>query len=371
MNCIMLVFGTRPEAIKMCPLIKELERRERFRIVTVVSGQHRELLSGVLSTFGVSPDHDLALMRRGQSQQELVGAMLSGFSRILRWEKPDLVLVHGDTTTTFAAALSCFYAGVDIGHVEAGLRTYDMTSPFPEEFNRRVTGLLARYHFAPTRKAAENLLREGTRRENVFVTGNTGIDALKYTVRPDYRSPLLSWAGEGKLVLLTLHRRESIGEPMERMLAAIKSGAEQRADARVLMPVHPNPAVREIVGRVLGDCPSIRICPPLDVVDFHNLMARSHMILTDSGGIQEEAAALGIPTLVLRDRTERPEGIDAGILRLAGTTFDGVYEGFCELYDSPLANASAKNAKNPYGDGQASVRIVDIIEAQWLRAKNG
>lgn len=362
MKKIMLVFGTRPEAIKMCPLVRELERRKTFRVVTVVSGQHRELLDGVLSTFGVTPAYDLALMREGQSQQALVGAMLSGFSDILSQEKPDLVLVHGDTTTTFAAALSCFYMGIDVGHVEAGLRTYDMASPFPEEFNRQATGLVAKYHFAPTQAAAENLLREGKRRETVFVTGNTGIDALKFTVRPDYRSPLLTWVEGGRLVLLTLHRRESIGEPMARMLAAIRKAAGERKDARILMPLHPNPAVRSLVERVLGDCPAARICPPLDVVNFHNLMARARMILTDSGGIQEEAAALGVPTLVLRDRTERPEGIDAGVLRLAGTSFEGVYGGFCELYDSAVLRETMKNAKNPYGDGRASARIADILE---------
>lgn len=362
MKSIMFVFGTRPEAIKMCPPMRELEARGRFHVVTVVSGQHRELLDGVLSTFGVTPAYDLALMREGQSQQALVGAMLSGFSDILSQEKPDLVLVHGDTTTTFAAALSCFYMGIDVGHVEAGLRTYDMASPFPEEFNRQATGLVAKYHFAPTQAAAENLLREGKRRETVFVTGNTGIDALRFTVRPDYHSPLLTWAGEGRLVLLTLHRRETIGEPMERMLTAIKTAAEERGDMRILMPVHPNRAVRRIVQTVLGDCPAVRICPPLDVVDFHNLMARAHMILTDSGGIQEEAAALGVPTLVLRDRTERQEGIDTGALRLAGTSFDGVYRGFCEIYDSAALRESMKHAKNPYGDGRASARIADILE---------
>ena len=366
MFSVMLVFGTRPEAIKMCPLVRELTARGRFHVVTVVSGQHREMLDGVLSSFGVTPAYDLSLMREGQSQQALVGAMLAGISDILSQEKPDLVLVHGDTTTTFTAALSCFYMGIDVGHVEAGLRTYDMASPFPEEFNRQATGLVAKYHFAPTQAAAENLLREGKRRETVFVTGNTGIDALKFTVRPDYHSPLLTWAEEGRLVLLTLHRRESIGEPMKRMLAAIKKAAQERQDARILIPVHPNPAVRRIVQNMLGDCPAVRICSPLDVVDFHNLMARAHMILTDSGGIQEEAAALGVPTLVLRDRTERPEGIDAGVLRLAGTSFEGVYRGFCELYDSAVLRKAMRNAKNPYGDGRASARIADILEERII-----
>lgn len=364
MKKIMLVFGTRPEAIKMCPLIKELEGRGRFRVITVVSGQHRELLDGVLAAFEVAPDHDLALMREGQSQQTLVGELLNAFSDVLAYERPDLVLVHGDTTTTFAAALGCFYEKIPVGHVEAGLRTYDMRSPFPEEFNRRAAALLAGYHFAPTQAAAENLRREGIPSDRIFVTGNTGIDALRYTVKKEYTSPLLEWAGDGKLVLLTTHRRENIGEQMKEMLTAVKRAVEERKKARVLIPVHPNPQVKRVVEAVFDGCPNVRLCQPLGVVDFHNLMARAHLILTDSGGIQEEAAALCVPTLVLRDKTERPEGVASGVLRLSGLSPDGVYRGVCELYDSPLLRASVKNAANPYGDGYASARIADILEKQ-------
>ena len=363
MKSVALVFGTRPEAIKMCPLIKELERRRRFRVITVVSGQHRELLHGVLESFGVVPDHDLALMREGQAQTGLASGILDALPNVLETEKPDIVLVHGDTTTTFAASLCCFYRGIPIGHVEAGLRTYDMHSPFPEELNRQATGLMAAYHFAPTVSAAENLFREGKRRDRVFVTGNTGIDALRYTVRRDYRSPNLDWASEGRLVLLTAHRRENAGEPMRQMLAAVKKAVKERKDARLLVPVHPNPSVRSVVEESLSECPNARLCEPLDVVDFHNAMARSYMIVTDSGGIQEEAAALCVPTLVLRERTERPEGVEAGVLHLVGTHPQGVYKGFCDLYDSPLLRASVKNAVNPYGDGYASARIADILES--------
>lgn len=364
MKSVALVFGTRPEAIKMCPLIKELEARGRFRVVTVVSGQHRELLDGVLKNFEVTPDYDLALMREGQDQQTIVRAILKGFSEVLKAESPDAVLVHGDTTTTFAAALCCFYLGIPLGHVEAGLRTYDMTSPFPEEFNRQATGLLARYHFAPTQDAVENLLREGKPKNRIFVTGNTGIDALRYTVKKAYTSPFLDWAGDGRLILLTTHRRENIGEPMRQMLMAIRQAAKERKDARILIPVHPNPLVKSVVTEVFDGCENVWVCAPLDVVDFHNIMARAHMIVTDSGGVQEEAAALCVPTVVLRCRTERPEGVKTGILHLAGTSFEGVYKNFCNLYDSPLLRASAKQAANPYGDGYASARIADILERE-------
>lgn len=361
MFCILLVFGTRPEAIKMCPLLRELKSREGFHVVTAVSGQHREMLDDVLRAFDVKPDYDLDLMREGQGQAGLVAAVLEGISRILEREKPDLLLVHGDTTTAFAAAQAGFYARIPVGHVEAGLRTYDMHSPFPEEFNRQAIGLMASYHFAPTERAADHLRREGKGADSVFVTGNTGIDALKYTVRRDYSSPLSEWGKTGRLVLLTLHRRENQGRRMEEILGAIRLVARERESLRILFPVHPNPAVRRVVETVLGDDPYVRLCEPLGVVDFHNLMAQSEMILTDSGGIQEEATALGIPTLVLRDCTERPEGIAAGALCLAGTSFSQVYRHFSALCDSAFLRRKMKKAGNPFGDGCASARIADII----------
>jgi len=361
MFCIMLVFGTRPEAIKMCPLVRELRERGCFRVVTAVSGQHRELLDDVLRVFEVKPDYDLALMREGQGQETLFSSALIGFSEILQAESPDLLLVHGDTTTALAAAQAGFYARVPVGHVEAGLRTYNMKSPFPEEFNRQAIDLVAEYHYAPTDAAAENLLREGKRKSCVFVTGNTGIDALKYTVRTDYRSPISDWGETGRLVLLTLHRRENQGKRMAEMLAAIRLVAREREALRVLFPVHPNPAVRRTVKEVLGNCESVRVCEPLGVLDFHNLMARAEMILTDCGGVQEEAAALGIPALILRDNTERPEGVASGALCLTGTKFDDVYRRFSALCDSEALRRKMKNSKNPFGDGRASLQITNHI----------
>ena len=364
MKKVMLVFGTRPEAIKMCPLVNELKTRKNIETIVLVTGQHRQMLDQVLDAFSVQPDYDLSVMKDKQTLFDITTNILNGIKEVLDKEKPDVVLVHGDTTTTFAAALGCFYEKIPVGHVEAGLRTYDMRSPFPEEFNRRAAALLAGYHFAPTQAAAENLRREGIPSDRIFVTGNTGIDALRYTVKKEYTSPLLEWAGDGKLVLLTTHRRENIGEQMKEMLTAVKRAVEERKKARVLIPVHPNPQVKRVVEAVFDGCPNVRLCQPLGVVDFHNLMARAHLILTDSGGIQEEAAALCVPTLVLRDKTERPEGVASGVLRLSGLSPDGVYRGVCELYDSPLLRASVKNAANPYGDGYASARIAEILEKQ-------
>ncbi len=361
MFSVMLCFGTRPEAIKMCPLVKELHKRGTFRVITAVSGQHRELLRDVLHAFDIRPQYDLFLMREGQGQPYLAASVLTGMSDVLAAEHPRLVLVHGDTTTAFATALCCFYHGIPVGHVEAGLRTYDIHAPFPEEFNRRAVGLLARYHFAPTQTAADNLLREGASAESVFVTGNTGIDALRFTVRPDYRSPHLTWAEGGTLVVVTLHRRESLGAPMEQMIAAIRRVAYERKNLRFLWALHPNPRVREAVERALGNCPTVRLCPPMEVTDFHNILARARMILTDSGGIQEEASALGIPTLVLRDRTERPEGVRSGVLRLAGTSYESVYRHVSEACDR-LSDAPSPHWENVYGDGRASARIADILE---------
>ena len=361
MKKILLVFGTRPEAIKMCPLVRELKSRENLKTKVCVTGQHREMLDSVLGIFGVKKDYDLAVMEKSQPLDSLTNKILSGITEVLKREKPDTVLVHGDTTTAFAAAVASFYMKIPIGHVEAGLRTYEILSPFPEEFNRRTVSLIASYHFAPTELAKENLLREGVFEKSIFVTGNTGIDALRTTVSESYSSEELELARTFRLVLLTAHRRESMGEPMRKMLRAIRRVASEREDVRVLYPAHMNPNVRKIAQEELSGCERIRITDPLDVVDFHNVMARSYMILTDSGGIQEEAPYFGKPVLVMRDSTERPEGIATGTLRLVGTSEESVYRGFSELLDSADEYRKMSLAKNPYGDGFASRRIVDIL----------
>ena len=362
MKKVMLVFGTRPEAIKMCPLVLELRRRpEQFRTVVCVTGQHREMLDQVLRAFRVTPDHDLAVMKEQQTLFDITAAILEKLRAVLVSEKPDVVLVHGDTTTTFAAALCCFYLRIPVGHVEAGLRTYNIDSPYPEEFNREAVGVIARYNFAPTKRARENLLREGKAAGTVFVTGNTAIDALKTTVREDYRHPLLDWAAGSRLVVITAHRRENLGQPMHQMFRAIRRIMEEHPDVKAVYPIHMNPAVRRAAAEELGGCGSIRIIEPLDVLDFHNFLARSHLILTDSGGIQEEAPSLGKPVLVMRDTTERPEGIAAGTLRLVGTEEDAIYRNFKELLEDQGAYDAMARASNPYGDGFASRRIADIL----------
>lgn len=361
MKKIMLVFGTRPEAIKMCPLVWELRGRQGVCARVCVSGQHREMLRGALAAFGVTPDEDLDLMREGQTLSDITRGVLTGLAPLLAREALDAVLVHGDTTTAFAAALACFYAGIPVGHVEAGLRTYDPYNPYPEEFNRRAIAAMAHWHFAPTEIAQKNLLREGIAPTRVFLTGNTVVDALRCTVRPDFSHPALTAAGGRRLILLTAHRRESHGAPLCGMLRAIRRAVEERPDIFVLYPVHKNPAAIRAAGEILSGCAQICLTDPLGVVEWHNLMARATLILTDSGGMQEEALALGIPALVLRERTERPEGVAAGGLRLGGVGERAVYESLTALLDDPAALASMRAAKNPYGDGYAARRIADAL----------
>ncbi len=358
---IMLMFGTRPEAIKMCPLVKELRQRPELEVCVCVSGQHQELLYSVLDAFEIVPDYDLAIMREGQSLLDVTGNILASIGRVLERERPDVVLVHGDTSSAFSSALACFYHGISVGHVEAGLRTYDVYSPYPEEFNRRAISLVAKYHFAPTECARENLLREGVPQEKIILTGNTAIDALFTTVRKNYKSELLDWSADSRLVLMTAHRRENLGEPMRGMLLAIRRAIEENNDVKLIFPVHPNPSVRAVAGEILGNCERMRLVKPLGVLDFHNIMARSYMILTDSGGIQEEAPSLGKPVVVMRDTTERPEGVKAGTLMLAGTTEKGIYESITRLLNDKSLYKTMATAKNPYGDGHASKRIADAL----------
>ena len=360
----MLVFGTRPEAIKMCPLVKELKRHPDFETLVCVTGQHRDMLQQVLRAFQVTPDVDLGIMKDRQTLFDITGAVLTGMRDVLERFHPDLVLVHGDTSTTFAAALACFYLHIPVGHVEAGLRTYDTDAPWPEEFNRQSVSVVARFHFAPTPLSRDNLLREGKKPDRIFVTGNTVIDALKTTVREDYRHPQLDWARGSRLILLTAHRRENLGEPMHAMFRAIRRVVEEHADVKALYPIHMNPQVREAARAELSGCDSIRLIEPLEVLDCHNLMARSFLVLTDSGGIQEEAPSLGKPVLVMRDTTERPEGVAAGTLKLVGTREETIYREFSTLLDDPQAYRTMAHAANPYGDGHACERIADILEKQ-------
>ena len=358
----MLVFGTRPEAIKMCPLVNELKRRADLQTAVCVTGQHREMLDSVLRIFGVGPQYDLSVMREKQSLFEITTHILNDIQQVFRKEQPDIVLVHGDTTTTFAAALAAYYLHIPVGHVEAGLRTYNNKSPYPEEFNRQAVSSIADYHFAPTEAAKANLLREGKKDETIFVTGNTAIDALQTTVRSDYRHAHLDWAVGSRLILLTAHRRENLGEPMRQMFRAVRRVLSEYPDVKMLYPIHRNPLVREIAAQELADCPNLRMTEPLDVVDCHNIMARSYLILTDSGGIQEEAPSLGKPVLVMRDTTERPEGVLAGTLKLVGTNEESIYRNFKLLLDDTDAYKRMAETKNPYGDGLSCRRIADIIE---------
>jgi UDP-N-acetylglucosamine 2-epimerase (non-hydrolysing) len=361
MKTIMLVFGTRPEAIKMCPLVNELKGREGIRTLVCVTGQHRRMLDQVLEAFQVVPDYDLSIMKEKQDLFDITTNVLNGIRSVLEKERPDVVLVHGDTSTTFAAALSCFYLQIPVGHVEAGLRTYDLMAPYPEEFNRQAVSIVSRYNFAPTERARQNLLQEGKNPDTIYVTGNTAIDALKTTVRSDYTHPELDWAAGSRLVLMTAHRRENLGKPMESMFRGIRRAVEEHPDVKLLYPIHMNPLVRQTAEAVLGGCDRIRMIEPLDVLDFHNFMSRCYMILTDSGGIQEEAPSLGKPVLVMRDTTERPEGVAAGTLRLVGTEEERVYRNFSELLNDRAAYESMSKASNPYGDGFASKRIADIL----------
>lgn len=365
MKKIMLVFGTRPEAIKMCPLVKELYSRSGIQTLVCATGQHRQMLDQVLDAFEVKPDYDLSIMKEKQTLFDVTTAILDRFQDVLVREKPDIVLVHGDTTTTFATALSCFYLQIPVGHVEAGLRTYNLHSPYPEEFNRQAAGLLASFHFAPTERSKNNLLKEGKEPETISVTGNTAIDALKTTVREDYFHPELEWARGSRLILLTAHRRENLGEPMHHMFRAIRRIVEETPDIKVIYPIHMNPVVRQAADEILGDEERIHLIEPLEVLDFHNFLSRSYLILTDSGGIQEEAPSLGKPVLVMRDTTERPEGIEAGTLKLVGTEEERIYQEFKRLLTDPKEYEKMSTASNPYGDGFASKRIADILESTF------
>lgn len=361
MKTVLLVFGTRPEAIKMCPLVKVLKANTELQTKVCVTGQHREMLRQVLEAFDVAPDYDLDIMKDRQTLFDITSNILLKMGQVLDEAAPDLVLVHGDTSTTFVTALACFYKQIPVGHVEAGLRTYNIRSPFPEEFNRQAVGIITTLHFAPTEKAKENLLREGKDGKHIYVTGNTAIDALKTTVRETYTHPLLDWVGNDRMVLITAHRRENLGEPMEHMFAAIRRILDETPDLKMIYPIHMNPRVREIAGRYFSDNARIRLTEPLDVLDFHNIMARATLVLTDSGGIQEEAPSLGLPVLVMRDTTERPEGVEAGTLKLVGTHEDVIYENFKQLLTDREAYEKMSHANNPYGDGFASERINRII----------
>lgn len=364
---VMLVFGTRPETIKMAPLVKELKSRENFETLVCVTAQHRQMLDQVLSAFRITPDYDLDIMRPGQTLSDITARVLQGLEAVIQKEKLQMVLVHGDTTTTFAGALAAYYNQTPIGHVEAGLRTYDKYSPYPEEMNRQFVGCMADLHFAPTELSRQNLLNEGKRPESIVVTGNTAIDALSTTVRDDFSHPLLDWARGSRLILLTAHRRENLGEPMHRMFRAIRRVVEEFPDVKVAYPVHLNPLVRKAAEEELGGCGRIRLAEPLEVVECHNLLARSYLILTDSGGIQEEAPSLGKPVIVLRDTTERPEGLKAGTLKLAGTDEETVYSLIKELLTDETEYRRMSQASNPYGDGQASKRIAGAIEEYFRK----
>ena len=359
---VMLVFGTRPEAIKMCPLVNVLKARpEDFDVVVTVTGQHCEMLQQVLDVFGVVPDHNLKVMKPGQTLFDVTSDVLTRLKPILEEEGPDAVLVHGDTTTSFAAALACFYLQVPVGHVEAGLRTHDIYSPWPEEFNRQAVDIITHWYFAPTELSKQNLLDEGKPADRIWVTGNTGIDALKTTVREGYSDPELDWADESRLILITAHRLENLGEPMHRMFRAIRKVMEEHPDTKAIYPIHMNPKVRAAAHAELDGFDRLRIIEPLDVLDFHNYMAHSYLVLTDSGGIQEEAPSLGKPVLVMRDNTERPEGVAAGTLKLVGTDEGVIYREFSRLLSDPEEYAAMSHASNPYGDGHASERIADVL----------
>ncbi|MDW7658946.1 MAG: UDP-N-acetylglucosamine 2-epimerase (non-hydrolyzing) [Bacillota bacterium] len=368
MKKIMTIFGTRPEAIKMAPLVLALQKHPKLDCIVCVTAQHRQMLDQVLQSFAIKPDHDLNIMSQGQSLEQILTRALNGLGEVMRAVKPDMVLVHGDTATTMAAALAAYYQQIPLGHVEAGLRTGNKFSPFPEEINRQVTGVIADLHFAPTEQAKANLLRENKDPRAIVVTGNTAIDALQTTVKADYSHPQLDWAAGSRLILLTAHRRENLGEPMRAIFRAVRTIVTEFPDTKVIYPVHLNPQVQQTAREILEDHPRIRLIEPLDVLDFHNFLARAHLIMTDSGGIQEEAPSLGKPVLVLRDTTERPEGITAGTLRLVGTDETTIYQETKRLLTDEQAYKTMATAPNPYGDGHASARICAAIEA-WFSAK--
>ena len=364
MKKIMTVFGTRPEAIKICPLVNEMKKRNGLEVVVCVTAQHRQMLDQVLQTFGVVPDYDLNIMKDRQTLFDITTNILNGIKEILEKEKPDVVLVHGDTSTTFVTALACFYLQIPVGHVEAGLRTYNIYSPYPEEFNREAVSIVSQYNFAPTPLAKQNLLNEGRKAESIYVTGNTVIDAMQHTVQPEYYHQELEWVGDNKLIFITAHRRENLGAPMHHMFRAIRRVLDEHPDCRAVYPIHMNPVVRQAADEELGDCKQIHIIEPIEVFDCHNFEARSFLCLTDSGGIQEECPSYGVPVLVMRDTTERPEGVDAGTLKLVGTDEEMIYKTFTELLTNPKAYDAMAHAVNPYGDGHACERIADILEGK-------
>ncbi len=362
MKKIMIVFGTRPEAIKMCPLIKEIRKEKEYQTIVCVTGQHKEMLDQVLQAFAIEPDYNLGIMKEHQTLRGITERVLAGMSDVLEQEKPDLVLVHGDTTTTFVTALAAFYQQIPVGHVEAGLRTYNLKAPYPEEFNRQGVGIIAAYHFAPTQTAKDNLVREGKDADRIFVTGNTVIDALSTTIRADYTHEILEWAKGSRLIMLTAHRRENLGQPLYEIFRGIKQVLDEIEDIKIIYPIHMNPIVRSTAREVFGEHERIRMIEPLDVLDFHNFMSRAYLILTDSGGIQEEAPALGKPVLVLRETTERPEGVDAGTLKLVGTKEQVIAREFKRLLCDAEEYEKMSRASNPYGDGTACRKIIAIIK---------
>ena len=373
MKKVMCVFGTRPEAIKMCPLVNELKNRKSIQTIVCVTAQHRQMLDQVLEAFNVIPDYDLNIMKERQTLFDITTNVLNKIKSVLEEVQPDIVLVHGDTSTTFVTALACYYLQIPVGHVEAGLRTYDVYSPFPEEFNRQSVGIISQYNFAPTQLAADNLRREGKDPQTLYITGNTVIDAMKHTVRADYSHPELEWVGDNKLIFITAHRRENLGEPMHRIFRAIRRVLDEHPDCRAVYPIHMNPAVRQAAEEEFGGCRQIHIIEPLEVFDCHNFEARCFLCLTDSGGIQEECPSYGKPVLVLRDTTERPEGVSAGTLKLTGTNETVIYSSFTELLENKQLYESMAHACNPYGDGHASERIADILETgrytPWIPTK--
>ena len=364
MKKIICVFGTRPEAIKMCPLVNEMKKRIGLKVIVCVTAQHRQMLDQVLETFNIIPDYDLNIMKDRQTLFDITTNILNGIKNVLEVERPDVVLVHGDTSTTFVTALACFYLQIPVGHVEAGLRTYNIYSPYPEEFNREAVSIISKYNFAPTPLSRDNLLREGRKAENIYLTGNTVIDAMQHTVRKDYTHPELEWVGKDKLIFITAHRRENLGEPMHRMFKAIRRVLDEHPECKAVYPIHMNPVVREAAEQELSGCDHIHIIEPIEVFDCHNFEARAYLCLTDSGGIQEECSSYGVPVLVMRDTTERSEGITAGTLKLVGTNEETIYKTFKMLLENKDEYEKMSKACNPYGDGRACERIADILEGK-------